>query len=47
MPSEDAGAANCGVCALIARIRSETFDDLVAELPSSYLVLGDAQVCRG
>jgi diadenosine tetraphosphate (Ap4A) HIT family hydrolase len=47
MPFEGDGAANCGICALIARIRSGTFDDLVAELPSSYLILGDAQFYRG
>jgi diadenosine tetraphosphate (Ap4A) HIT family hydrolase len=47
MPTEGAGATNCGICALIARIRSETFDDFVAELPSSYLILGDAQFYRG
>jgi diadenosine tetraphosphate (Ap4A) HIT family hydrolase len=47
MPSEDARPVNCGICALIARIRSGTFDDLVAELPSSYLILGDAQFYRG
>src|SRR6516165_7033210 len=47
MPSEGAGAANCCICTLIARIRSGPFDDLVAELPSSYLILGDAQFYRG
>jgi diadenosine tetraphosphate (Ap4A) HIT family hydrolase len=47
MPSEAAGAASCGICTLIARIRSGTFDDFVAELPSSYLILGDAQFYRG
>ena len=47
MPSETAGAATCGICAVIARIRSGTFDDLVAELASSYLILGDAQFYRG
>ena len=47
MPSEGAGAANCGLCTLIAQIRSGPFDDLVAELPSSYLILGDAQFYRG
>jgi len=47
MPPEGAGANNCGICTLIARIRSGTFDDLVCELPSSYLILGDAQFYRG
>ena len=47
MPPESAGAQNCGICALITRIRSETLDDFVAELPSSYLILGDAQFYRG
>ena len=47
MPTEGARVSNCGICALIARIRSETFDDFVAELSSSYLILGDAQFYRG
>lgn len=47
MPPEGSGAINCGICALIARIRSGTFDDFLGELPSSYLILGDAQFYRG
>ena len=47
MPSEGAEATRCGICTLIARIRSGTYDDLVAELPSSYLILDDAQFYRG
>jgi diadenosine tetraphosphate (Ap4A) HIT family hydrolase len=48
MASEAAGTeAKCGICAIIARIKGGTFDDFVGELPSSYLILGDAQFYRG
>jgi diadenosine tetraphosphate (Ap4A) HIT family hydrolase len=47
MPAETADPAKCGICAAIARIRAGTFADLIAELPSSYLILGDAQFYRG
>src|ERR1700680_2237619 len=48
VPGEAAGAArNCGICAIIGRIESGSFDDLVAELPRSWLILGDAQFYRG
>jgi diadenosine tetraphosphate (Ap4A) HIT family hydrolase len=48
VPDEAAGAArNCGICAIIGRIESGSFDDLVAELPRSWLILGDAQFYRG
>ncbi len=47
-PSEAAEAgAPCGICALIERITAGTFDDLIAELPRSWLILGDAQFYRG
>ena len=43
-----AGARNaCGICAIIERIRSGNFSDLIAELPRSWLILGDAQFYRG
>ena len=43
-----AGARNaCGICAIIERIRSGSFSDLIAELPRSWLILGDAQFYRG
>jgi diadenosine tetraphosphate (Ap4A) HIT family hydrolase len=37
----------CGICAAIERIRAGRFVDLIAELPHSYLILGDAQFYRG
>jgi diadenosine tetraphosphate (Ap4A) HIT family hydrolase len=48
LPDEAAGAARaCGICAIIGRLESGGFDDLVAELPRSWLILGDAQFYRG
>jgi diadenosine tetraphosphate (Ap4A) HIT family hydrolase len=47
MPADTADPAKCGICAAIARIKSGSFDDFIAELPSSYVVLGDAQFYRG
>ena len=41
-PSKD-----CGICGMIARIRGGSFPDWIAELPRSWLVLGDAQFYRG
>jgi diadenosine tetraphosphate (Ap4A) HIT family hydrolase len=47
-PDIEAGArGHCGICGIIERIRSGTFPDLVAELPRSWLILGDAQFYRG
>jgi len=47
-PDEPAGAPRpCGICAMIDRIRAGNFPDLVAELPRSWLILGDAQFYRG
>ena len=50
--SESIGAGasdrdSCGICAIIARIAAGTFPDLIAELPRSWLILGDAQFYRG
>lgn len=39
--------ARCGICAMIERIRANRFDDFVAELADSYVILGDAQFYRG
>ena len=49
MVSDEAPSAAraCGICAIIGRIESGSFDDLVAELPRSWLILGDAQFYRG
>jgi len=46
-PDETDAARPCGICALIERARSGSFDDFVAELPRSWLILGDAQFYRG
>jgi diadenosine tetraphosphate (Ap4A) HIT family hydrolase len=37
----------CGICVIIERIVSGNFSDVVAELPRSWLILGDAQFYRG
>jgi diadenosine tetraphosphate (Ap4A) HIT family hydrolase len=48
VPDDAAGAARaCGICAIIGRIVAGAFGDLVAELPRSWLILGDAQFYRG
>jgi len=46
VPDETAGRA-CGICSIIERIRAGTLADWVAELPRSWLTLGDAQFYRG
>ena len=40
-------AGTCGICSIIDRIRAGTFADWIAELPRSWLILGDAQLYRG
>lgn len=40
-------AGHCGICALIERIRTNSFEDFVAELSDCYVILGDAQFYRG
>jgi diadenosine tetraphosphate (Ap4A) HIT family hydrolase len=47
MPADTADPSKCGICKGIAAIKAGTFKDFIAELPSSYLVLGDAQFYRG
>jgi len=47
MPADTADPSKCGICKGIAAIKAGTFTDFVAELPSSYLILGDAQYYRG
>jgi diadenosine tetraphosphate (Ap4A) HIT family hydrolase len=37
----------CGICGLIDRCRRWDFPDFVAELPNSFVILGDAQFYRG
>ncbi|MGH7931818.1 MAG: HIT family protein, partial [Candidatus Binataceae bacterium] len=45
--STPAGGRPCGICALIERAASRNFADSVAELPHSWVILGDAQFYRG
>ena len=40
-------ARPCGICTLIERCRAGAFADFVAELPHSFVILGDAQFYRG
>lgn len=40
-------ARPCGICALIERCRVGSYADFVAELPHSFVILGDAQFYRG
>lgn len=48
MPNEaNSEPRRCGICALIDRIRADRFPDALAELPRSWLILGDAQFYRG
>ena len=47
MGANDSDAPGCGICAVIARIESGTFGDFIAELPTCYVILGDAQFYRG
>jgi diadenosine tetraphosphate (Ap4A) HIT family hydrolase len=42
-----ATARPCGICALVERCRADAFADFVAELPHSFVILGDAQFYRG
>jgi diadenosine tetraphosphate (Ap4A) HIT family hydrolase len=46
IPNETADRA-CGICSIIERIRGGAFPDWIAELPRSWLTLGDAQFYRG
>lgn len=43
----DNSTSACGICALIERIRTGAFPDFIAELPRSWIILGDAQFYRG
>jgi diadenosine tetraphosphate (Ap4A) HIT family hydrolase len=50
MPPHESTAASrgpCGICAIVGRITDGSFSDLIAELPRSWLILGDAQFYRG
>ncbi len=45
--SQAEASRECGICRLIERIRTGAFPDFVAELPHSFVILGDAQFYRG
>ena len=47
MVSGESTARACGICSMIEQIRSGTSVDWIAELPRSWLTLGDAQFYRG
>lgn len=52
MLADEAGAGAgqpkpCGICALIERCRAGNFADFIAELPHSFVILGNAQFYRG
>ncbi|HVN88828.1 MAG TPA: HIT family protein [Candidatus Binataceae bacterium] len=47
MPPTENTPRPCGICAMIDQIRRGEFPDLVAELPRSWVILGDAQFYRG
>jgi len=46
-PDSSAPAPACGICTAIEQIRAGKFRDLVAELKTSYVILGDQQFYRG
>ena len=46
MALDPVDARSCGICGLIERAAAR-FDDFIAELPRSWLILGDAQFFRG
>ena len=45
--ADEMAAPQCGICAMIGRIRDGAFPDAIAELPRSWLILGDSQFYRG
>jgi diadenosine tetraphosphate (Ap4A) HIT family hydrolase len=47
MTSAETSERPCGICALIERVRTGQFPDFIAELPRSWIILGDAQFYRG
>jgi diadenosine tetraphosphate (Ap4A) HIT family hydrolase len=49
MPPHDVSESPrpCIICGIIERIKTGAFNDLIAELPRSWLILGDAQFYRG
>lgn len=47
MVNDETAGRSCGICSIIERIRRGAFPDWIAELPRSWLTLGDAQFYRG
>ncbi len=47
MGSGETEVRACGICSIIERVKNRTFPDWIAELPRSWLTLGDAQFYRG
>jgi diadenosine tetraphosphate (Ap4A) HIT family hydrolase len=47
MRAAQAASPRCGICALIERCRAGNFSSFIAELPHSFVILGDAQFYRG
>lgn len=47
MADDETAGRSCGICSIIERIRRGAFPDWIAELPRSWLTLGDAQFYRG
>jgi diadenosine tetraphosphate (Ap4A) HIT family hydrolase len=47
MADERASARSCGVCGFIEKVRAGAFPDFLAELPHSFVILGDRQFYRG
>src|SRR5215469_7124832 len=47
MASDETADRTCGICSIIEKIRDGVSPDWVAELPRSWLILGDAQFYRG
>jgi diadenosine tetraphosphate (Ap4A) HIT family hydrolase len=43
----DESVRRCGICSLIEQCRGGEFGDFIAELPRSFLILGDSQFYRG
>jgi diadenosine tetraphosphate (Ap4A) HIT family hydrolase len=47
MAPDQSSGGGCGICFMIEKIRGASFPDWIAELPGSWLILGDAQFYRG
>jgi diadenosine tetraphosphate (Ap4A) HIT family hydrolase len=47
MAPDESARRTCGICSTIEQIRAGNSFDWIAELPRSWLILGDAQFYRG